>query len=84
MKRILRGDIYYADLGQWLSEQNGPRPVVILQNNTGNRYSPTVIVAAVTSRCSSKKHLPTHVGLSEMFLPNNSLVLLEQPVPLIN
>lgn len=79
MKRILRGDIYYADLGPVVgSEQNGPRPVVVLQNNTGNRYSPTVIVATVTSRCSSKKHLPTHVGLSEVFLPNNSIVLLEQ------
>ena len=66
----------YANL--FITEQDGLRPVLILQNNTGNRFSPTVIVAAVTSRCSSKKLLPTHINIPEMFLPNNSLVLLEQ------
>lgn len=55
-----RGDIYYADLGQGIgSEQEGRRPVVIIQNDIGNKYSPTVIVAPLTS--SPKKHIPTHV-----------------------
>jgi len=76
---IFRGDVFYAELGPVVgSEQDGLRPVVILQNNTGNKFSPTVIVAAVTSRCGSKKQLPTHISLSETFLPSNSIVLLEQ------
>ena len=55
-----RGDIYYADLGQGVgSEQEGRRPVVIIQNDIGNKYSPTVIVAPLTS--SPKKHIPPHV-----------------------
>jgi mRNA interferase MazF len=76
---IFRGDVFYAELGPVVgSEQDGLRPVVILQNNTGNKFSPTVIVAAVTSRCGSKKQLPTHISLSETFLPSDSIVLLEQ------
>lgn len=78
-RQIHRGDIYYADLNPVIgSEQNGLRPVVILQNNIGNRFSPTVIVAAITGKYASKKKLPTHVNLFENFLPSNSLVLLEQ------
>ena len=57
----LRGDIYYADLGEGFgSEQQGCRPVVIIQNNIGNKYSPTVIVAAISSKPVSRKELPTH------------------------
>jgi len=60
---IRRGDIYYADLRPVVgSEQGGIRPVVILQNNVGNRHSPTVIAAAITSR-KGKHKLPTHVNL---------------------
>jgi mRNA interferase MazF len=77
-KPILRGDIYYADLGATIGcEQNGIRPVLILQNNIGNRYSPTIIVAAITS--SYKKPLPTHVKIRGIHsLNQKSLVLLEQ------
>ena len=57
----LRGDIYYADLGHGVgSEQEGCRPVVIIQNNVGNKYSPTVIVASITSKAGEKAKLPTH------------------------
>lgn len=75
---VLRGDIYYADLGSTIGcEQNGVRPILILQNNIGNRYSPTVIVAAITS--SHKKPLPTHVRIRGVHsLSHKSLVLLEQ------
>ena len=77
-KTYYRGDVYMADLGQGVgSEQGGFRPVVIVQNDTGNHYSPTVIVAAMTSKGSSKAKLPTHftlVGFTQ--LP--SLVLCEQ------
>lgn len=77
-KKILRGDIYYADLNPILgSEQGGYRPVLVIQNNTGNQYSPTVIVAAITSR--PKQKLPTHVALKSMKgLEKDSVVLLEQ------
>lgn len=77
-KKILRGDIYYADLNPILgSEQGGYRPVLVIQNNTGNQYSPTVIVAAITSR--PKQKLPTHVVLKSMKgLEKDSVVLLEQ------
>lgn len=78
---ILRGDIYYADLtGAIGSEQAGKRPVLIIQNDIGNRHSPTVIVAPITSK-TTKKKLPTHILLSkdsEFCLPKNATVLLEQ------
>lgn len=75
-----RGDIYYADLGDGLgSEQKGCRPVVIIQNDIGNKYSPTVIVAAISSKPMSNKELPTHcyIGCSGG-LDTPSIVLLEQ------
>lgn len=76
--QIKRGEIYYADLNPAIgSEQGGVRPVVILQNEMGNRHSPTVIVAAITSQLD-KHPLPTHVGLTESFLERDSVVLLEQ------
>ena len=77
-REIRRGTIYYADLDPVKgSEQGGYRPVLILQNNTGNEYSPTVIIAAITSRIKSK--LPTHVKLKDMTgLAKDSVVLLEQ------
>ncbi len=60
--KYLRGDIYYADMEPHIgSEQGGTRPVVILQNDVGNRYAPTLIVATVTSRTEKKKYQPTHV-----------------------
>ena len=76
---IRRGDIYYADLRPVIgSEQGGIRPVLIIQNDTGNRHSPTVIVAAITSKLTKPK-LPTHVKLKEMKgLEKDSVVLLEQ------
>ena len=76
----LRGDMYYADLGRGIgSEQEGYRPVVIIQNNTGNRYSPTVIVAAISSKVDAKAKLPTHYLLeAESGLELPSLILLEQ------
>ena len=75
-----RGEIYYADLSPVVgSEQGGVRPVVIIQNDIGNKYSPTVIVAAVTSQINKAK-LPTHIELSQEAygLPKDSVVLLEQ------
>lgn len=77
-KVILRGDIYYADLNPTVgSEQGGVRPLVILQNNVGNRYSPTVIAAAITAK--PKKPLPTHAAISGTGrLSGESFVLLEQ------
>ena len=75
---IQRGDIYYADLNPIQgSEQGGVRPVLILQNNIGNKHSQTTIVAAITSRCK-KRTLPTHVDLVASGLPLNSIILLEQ------
>ena len=72
--------LYYADLGQGIgSEQKGTRPVVIIQNNVGNKHSPTVIIAAITSKANIKAKLPTHYYLQPgngLALP--SLVLLEQ------
>ena len=60
-KKILRGDMFYANLGRGIgSEQKGYRPVLIIQNNVGNKYSPTVIVASITSRVGIKAKLPTH------------------------
>lgn len=77
---IKRGDIFYADLSPVIgSEQGGLRPVLIVQNDIGNKYSPTVIAAAITSRMSKTK-LPTHIDLSgvEGGLAKDSVVLLEQ------
>ena len=77
---IKRGDIFYADLSPVVgSEQGGVRPVLIIQNDVGNKYSPTVIVAAITSQID-KARLPTHVEVasSETGLERNSVVLLEQ------
>lgn len=78
-KNIKRGDIFYAELNPVVgSEQGGTRPVLIISNDTGNRYSPTVIVAAITSR-KSKNNLPTHFYLDSIEgLPANSIILLEQ------
>ena len=77
---IKRGDIYYADLSPVVgSEQGGIRPVLIVQNNVGNRFSPTVIAAAITSQ-QSKAKLPTHIPLfaNTAGLARDSVVLLEQ------
>ena len=77
---IRRGDIYYADLRPVIgSEQGGIRPVLIVQNDVGNRYSPTVIAAAITSQ-KDKSKLPTHIELSSQScgLSRDSIVLLEQ------
>lgn len=78
MNNIKRGEIYYADLSSAFgSEQGGIRPVLILQNNMGNHYSPTTIVAAITSK-EKKNLLPTHVPIPAGCLKRNSVVLLEQ------
>ena len=77
---IKLGEIYYADLNPVVgSEQGGIRPIVVLQNDVGNKYSPTVIAAATTSRLTKAK-LPTHIELSHELtpLPKDSVVLLEQ------
>ena len=77
---IKRGELYYADLSPVVgSEQGGVRPVLIVQNDVGNKYSPTVIVSAVTSQINKAK-IPTHIELSakEFGLPKDSVVLLEQ------
>lgn len=79
MNTISKGDIYYASLDPIVgSEQNGTRPVVIIQNDIGNKYSPTVLVAPLTSRVKSKPHLPTHVLVKSEHIKHNSIVLLEQ------
>ena len=77
--QIKKGDLYYADLRPAVgSEQGGIRPILVIQNNVGNRYSPTVIVAAVTSQ-TGKRPLPTHIALGgENGLRRSSIVLLEQ------
>lgn len=77
---VKRGDIFYADLSPVVgSEQGGTRPVLIVQNDTGNRHSPTVIAAAITSQ-TNKAKLPTHIELSgkSVGLTKDSVVLLEQ------
>ena len=77
---IRRGDIFYADLSPVVgSEQGGIRPVLIIQNNVGNRHSPTVICAAVTSKMNKAK-LPTHIEIStrDYDIVKNSVILLEQ------
>ena len=77
---VRRGDIYYADLSPVVgSEQGGLRPVLIIQNDVGNKYSPTVIAAAITSRMS-KARLPTHIDVyaDRVGLQKDSVILLEQ------
>ena len=82
---VRRGDIYYADLSPVIgSEQGGMRPVLIVQNDVGNKFSPTVIAAAITSKVGKTK-LPTHIdvlkgaqGCMEMGLARDSVILLEQ------
>ena len=77
---VRRGEIYYADLSPVVgSEQGGVRPVLIVQNDVGNRYSPTVIAAAITSQ-KEKAKLPTHIEIEaqQCGLARNSVVLLEQ------
>lgn len=75
---VLRGDIYRADLSPVVgSEQGGVRPALVIQNDIGNKHSPTVIVAAITSK--DKPCLPTHISLAGLqALEHNSIVLLEQ------
>ena len=80
MSTVKRGEIYFADLSPVVgSEQGGMRPVLIVQNDTGNRHSPTVIAAAITSQ-TGKARLPTHINLSAQSygLSRDSVVLLEQ------
>ena len=77
---IKRGDMFYADLSPVVgSEQGGVRPVIIIQNDLGNKYSPTVIAAAITSQ-TNKTKLPTHIELDENTegLKSNSVILTEQ------
>ena len=77
---IKRGDIFYADLNPVVgSEQGGMRPVLVIQNDVGNEYSPTTIIAAITSQLD-KARLPTHVELTKELcgLEKNSVILLEQ------
>ena len=77
---VRRGDIFYADLSPVIgSEQGGLRPVLIVQNDIGNKYSPTVIAAAITSKMSKAK-LPTHIGVlaKDVGLLKDSVILLEQ------
>lgn len=78
--QVKRGDIFYADLSPVVgSEQGGVRPVLVLQNNIGNKYSPTTIVAAITSQINKAK-LPTHLEIQaqEYGLQKDSVVLMEQ------
>lgn len=77
---VSRGDIFYADLSPVVgSEQGGVRPVLVVQNDVGNKYSPTIIIAAITSQLNKAK-LPTHIELNKdkYNLPKDSVVLLEQ------
>ena len=78
--KVKRGNIYLADMDPAIgSEQGGIRPVLVLQNNRGNKYSPTTIVASITAKAGSKKHLPTHFIIpSELGLKSCSLLMLEQ------
>ena len=81
MDRIIkRGDIYYANLNPVIgSEQGGKRPVLIISNDIGNKHSPTVIVAAITSRVQTKAKLPTHTIVNDFAgLDKDSVILLEQ------
>ncbi|MBE5736570.1 MAG: type II toxin-antitoxin system PemK/MazF family toxin [Clostridiales bacterium] len=79
MNDIKRGELYYADLSPVVgSEQGGVRPVLVVQNDVGNKYSPTVIVAAITSQIN-KARIPTHIELASSYgLTKDSVLLLEQ------
>ena len=78
MREVKKGEMYYADLSPVVgSEQGGIRPVIILQNDKGNHYSPTTIIASVTSR-KKKKHLPTHIKIKIPNSKRKSVVMLEQ------
>ena len=80
IRKVKRGEIYYADLSPVIgSEQGGIRPVLIVQNDTGNKHSPTVIVVAITSKMNKAK-LPTHIELSskKYGIVKDSVILLEQ------
>ena len=79
-RKIKRGDIYYANLNPVIgSEQGGTRPVLIISNDVGNKHSPTVIVAPITSRIHTKAKLPTHTLINDFEgLDKNSIILLEQ------
>ena len=78
-RKIMRGEIYIADLDPVVgSEQGGERPVLVIQNNQGNKHSPTVIVLAITSRFHKKRHLPTHVPIESGDLSKDSIALAEQ------
>lgn len=77
---IIRGEMYYADLSPVVgSEQGGVRPVLVIQNDIGNKYSPTIIIAAITSQLTKAK-LPTHIELDKdkYNLSKDSVILLEQ------
>ena len=79
VRKIKRGEIYIADLDPIVgSEQGGERPVLVIQNNVGNTYSPTVIVLAITSRYQKKKNMPTHIPIESCDLAMSSIVLVEQ------
>lgn len=83
MKSYRRGDVFYADLGEGKGNvQGGIRPVIIIQNDKGNEFSPNVIVAPITSKVHSKAKLPTHVELNYKYIGLNqpSMALLENPV----
>lgn len=79
-KTIKRGDIYYAELNPVIgSEQGGTRPVLIISNDIGNKYSPTVIIAPITSRVHTKAKLPTHTMVRDFEgLDKESIILAEQ------
>ena len=76
---VLRGQMYYANLDPVIgSEQGGNRPVLVIQNNVGNRHSPTIIIAPITTRVK-KLRQPTHIGIPPFFgLPQSSMAMLEQ------
>ena len=77
MKKVKRGELYYAQLPINVgSEQSGKRPVVVIQNDMGNIFSPTTIVAMITSQF--KKYMPTHVKISNKALPFDSIIMTEQ------
>ena len=78
-RQVMRGDIYYAKLGKTVGSVQGKiRPVVVLQNDKGNKHSPTLIVATITSKSRKKRTLPTHVIFKMDDLPFESVVQLEQ------
>ena len=77
-RKIKRGDLVYVNFDPIIgSEQGGPRPAVVIQNDIGNRHAPTVIIAPITSK-TKKSNLPTHVKLTNKCLERNSVALLEQ------